>query len=390
MKNISKHLNLLHFLNDGFFASMLLLLPFIAEDIEITLDEVGVLAGVLRGLSIVILIPIGALSVRFSSYKVILFSLAFYSFGFFGVFFSSSFFALLISFVIAGIGFAPFHPLAYGITARLFKKGKKGKSMGNLSASGETGKLFMTFAATTLVAFLGWRFVFMGYAVFGFNVFLFLLLISRKFIPQFLSGNGNKNEESESRNGYRRLLKEPGFLLAASASSIDYFASGSLYIFLPFLLLNKGFDIKLLGVLTGVLFIGNILGKSQLARFVDKHGYLPVLIIAEGIMAGLIILLVNLNSFFLIVVVIIILGVFTKGTGPVLMTLIGDSVDHLKNYEKAFSLSETINSITGTLSPLLYGVVGEIFGIKYVFTLMAGFALLTLLPAVMFRIKDKD
>lgn len=389
MRNLIKHLHILHFTNDGFFASLILLLPFISESIKLDLNQVGIIAGIMRGLPVFLLFPIAYLSTKYSNFKIILAGLLFFSLASLGFSLSASFLMLMLFAVVAGIGFSPYHPLSYSIISRLFPKGKKGKAMGNLSAAGETGKLGMTFLITTLVAYIGWRTSSFVLGIVGILVFVFLAVTFQK-----KSSHAAEQTEREvtkvANNGYRRLLREPNFLLASLSSAIDYFAGGSLFIFLPFLLLDKGLDPKFLGLLTGALFLGNILGKTLLGRATDKLGYSKVIIVSEIFMSILLFSLIKLNSFPVIAILLVILGVFTKGTGPVLMALISDSVDHLKNYEKAFSLSETVDNIAGTLAPLIFGLIGGLMGIKAVFVVMAILTLLVLLPVTIYKFRDKD
>ena len=77
-------LNALHVLNDGFQASLLLLLPFIAATQHLNLTEVGTLGTIVNVASIALALPGGYLAVRFSGLKVLFAALLLYALAFAG------------------------------------------------------------------------------------------------------------------------------------------------------------------------------------------------------------------------------------------------------------------------------------------------------------------
>lgn len=170
-------------------------------------------------------------------------------------------------------------------------------------------------------------------------------------------------------------------MLAAATGGIDAFASGSLFIFLPFFLLKKGISADVLGMFAAIFFIGSFLGKAVLGRFVDTFGNKKVFILSELCMAVLIVLLTQLNSFVLIMVVAVILGGFTKGTAPVSATMLSDVVDTEGHADKAFGISGVLQGIAISISPILLGIISDKFSILAAFYTMAGGAVCAAIPA---------
>src|SRR6266480_8091118 len=91
-------LNILHIFNDGYEASFLLLLPFIAKDLHINLAQVGILGTINNALSIIIAFPAGVLAAKYGGLKTLIVGLFVYSIGYLLTGFSPSFFLLFGTF----------------------------------------------------------------------------------------------------------------------------------------------------------------------------------------------------------------------------------------------------------------------------------------------------
>ena len=181
------------------------------------------------------------------------------------------------------------------------------------------------------------------------------------------------------------ILKNRRLLYAFSISFLDTFASSSLFIFLPFLLLLRGAQPSLLGAFTAIYFIGNLMGKTLLGRSADKIGNTKILIFSELVMVGSIIFMTYIPSLIVIIIASLILGIVSKGTAPVFLTMITEAVQSHGNYEKVFGLNGIATGIANTLAPLVLGVISDIYGIEVAFSVMAFCALLTLFPALLFH-----
>jgi MFS family permease len=377
MKSKFGGLYLLHVLNDGFQASLLLLLPFIAKDLQISLSAVGILGGALNVLQVVLALPAGVLAHKYGGYKMLLLSLFLYSLGFIGVGISPVYYLLLMAFIVSGLGFGIFHPIAFAEVANSSDKTTRGTIMGNFTAIGDIGKIGLSTIVTFIVSYIGWRsssFVFAGV---GLVLFAILFRIFNK-------NNDHvevKQKEHFKGEELKELFKNKKFVLATASSFLDSFASSSLFVFLPFLLLYRNIDPKVLGAFTSAFFVGNFFGKILLGRLTDKFGYIKVFIISEILMAVFILILANSSYLIIIVGASIILGCFTKGTVPVLNTIISESVEGKNSFEKAFGLNHVITNVAMVLAPIVLGFTSDKFGIVPAFAILAVFALSATIPA---------
>jgi len=165
--------------------------------------------------------------------------------------------------------------------------------------------------------------------------------------------------------------------------ALDNFASCSLFIFLPFLLLMRGIDPSLLGAYAAVFFVGNLLGKTLIGRALDRYGMIRIFVLSEILMAIFVVILARATAPALIIAAAALLGVFTKGTAPAVQTMITSTVAHPHDIEKAFGLSSVLAGIALTSAPPIFGALSDAYGIVASFYGMAAAALIAVIPSFM-------
>lgn len=379
MKGGLNRLSILHIFNDGFEASILLLLPFIAKDMGLNLTSVGFLGSSMGLLQIFLALPASYFAVKVGGMRFLLICALLYGVGYFSIGLAGSFLLLVFSYILAGVGFGTFHPVAFALVSRLSDKGMRGKVMGSFTAIGDLGRIGISIVITFLIVHMGWRTSAFLYAGAAFAIFALVGAFSRT------TSNIAKNTVSHKVHvRIRDILASRKFLYACATNMLDSFASSSLFVFLPFLLLKRGVNPAVLGSFTAAFFVGNFMGKTLLGRFVDRFGNTPVFIVSELFMALFIVILANSANFILIIGASIVLGIFTKGTVPVVKTMVSESVEHHGNYEKAFGLNSIASGISTALAPIILGFFSDKLGIVAAFNISAVVALLAIFPAFAF------
>ena len=378
MKKESVQINLLHILNDGFKASLLLFLPFIAKEFMISLTKVGILGSAINSLEIILALPASHLASKIGGKKILVASLFFVAVGYFITGISPHYSFVVFAFIIAGIGFGMFHPVAFALVSRMFGKGKRGKQIGNFTALGDLGRVGLSSIITIVIVYIGWRSTTVAISLILLFLGLYFIHLIRKDIPI------ETKVEREEGISYKDALKNKKFIFATASFCLDTIASGSLFVFIPFLLLQRNVSYAFLGVLTSTFFIGNMFGKVLLGRLVDRFGNTKVFIISELFMALFIVILSNATWLPLIIGASIILGVFTKGTIPVLTEMVVESVEHKSGTEKAFGLNATFVGIASTIGPFILGFLSDRFGIVMAFNFSAVLAIFATVPAFLF------
>ncbi|MFA6016614.1 MAG: MFS transporter [Patescibacteria group bacterium] len=374
MKNKLTQIFALHFLNDGFLASIILLLPFIKQSLHLSLTQIGLLTSILSLSGIILSLPVGYVS--HSAIKILTFAILFYSIGFIAVGLSVSYFYLILSFLIAALGFGIFHPIAFSLVAKWVPINKLGKAMGDFTAIGDVGRIALSSAISFIIVAISWQKTSIVYGIISlFSIFIILFL--------------NKKEVVETKNetvkiNYWQIIKNKKFIFALLVTFFDNLASSALFIFLPFLFLKRNINLSLLGFFASAFLVGNLIGKTSLGRLSDKYKNTKVFIIAEFFMAVFIFLLTISYSQLLLIIVSVILGALTSGTIPVRSTMITESTQHHGQYEKVFGITSFIANIATSLAPIILGLVADKFGIINSFNVSAMFAILAIIPAYIY------
>jgi MFS transporter, FSR family, fosmidomycin resistance protein len=378
--NTPRYLTVLHILNDGFKASLLLLLPFIAKEFQMNLTNVGSLGTAVNLMDILLALPAGYYAAKIGGLRLLTYALLAYALGFFFTGISPSYAVIVLAFMIAGLGFGLFHPVSFALVAKKSDKTKRGMNLGNFTAAGDIGRIAISSLTTFLIMYLGWRSV--SLSCFA-GLFIFSI-VSLWFFNQ--KDAVDKGLQSISQDiPYKIFLKNAKYRLAITCFCIDTLASSALFVFIPFLLLKRGVPPALLGLLMSTFFFGNMFGKAALGRLVDKYGNSNVFIISEIFMAVFIWILSNSTFLPFIIISSIVLGIFTKGTVPVLTAMLSESVEYHNNFEKAFGLSAFFTGFASTIAPLLLGYLSDSFGIVFAFNISALIALSAIVPAVLFK-----
>ena len=371
----------LHFLNDGIRTAIVSILPFVAKDLHFNYAVIGIL-GASHGLFATFLAyPAGFLSSKFGGFKMIILSLLIYSLAQIGISIASHAAIFILFFYITASGFGMFHTIGYTLVARVSGKINVGKNLGNFTAIGDIGRIAVPALAIMLASSIfQWRFTYLTLAIVGVTSYLILRLNKN---PKPLLKNTNLEIESPKEwiKHTFYLLRQRKLALIMSSNFIDSLAGNSMYIFLPFLLLAKGIKPVELGLFIPTYFLGSFAGKFILGRGSDKFGASNMFVLAEVLMAINIIFLVSTNYFFLILAISFLLGLFTRGTTPVLATLIF-SITHDKHYEKVAATSEFITGFAAVIAPAILGLLADRFGINFVFYSCAILAILAITPIV--------
>ena len=384
MKPSLSQLYVLHVLNDGVRTALVVLLPFIAKDLSLSLTQVGFLGSSQGLLMMALAVPAGLLAARLGGLRLLSFALILYSVSVIAISFSTDISLVLLAFYAAAVGFGVFHPVGFASIAKYAPKDQIGISMGKFSSLGEIGRMGIPPAAILATSFVGWRPTMLVLGIIGCVFFALMKLLTT-------TKDENTSEEKEHHVDWIKnlfiLAKQPRVLFAALSNTFDGSASNIVTIFYPFAILAKGISPFMLGILTGVYFLGGLGGKMILGHAADKMKNSSLFIISEVLMALLLLFLAFSTNLYILFIISIFLGAFTKGTSAVVQTLISDSAQG-SQHEKVFSISETFSGIGSASAPLLAGIVADHYGVISTLYLAMSITLLAVIPAYLFQMYE--
>lgn len=373
----------LHFFNDGIRTTFVTLLPFIAKDLSLNLSSVGFLGSAQPLFGSFLALPAGFFATRLGGFRLLSSLLIIYSLGAFTLSLAGNYPMVVLGVFIGALGFGMFHTISFSLVAKTSDKNNIGKNMGNFTSIGDIGRVAIPPLAVFAVPLLGWRTDFTIIAIIGLLTFLVLRIsFSKKIQADSLDQQLAKESHIDFIKQIFNLLKVKKLLLTLSAAILDALASSPVYIFLPFLLFTKGIQITQYGIAASLFLVGSLAGKYILGRLVDKFGNSRVFIISETLMAASLISLVVFTNFYFILILSFLLGVFTRGTTPVVQSMFSQ-ISHKMHYNKIYALSELFIGVSAVITLILMGFIADKIGVVFVFYITAALALLATLPVLL-------
>ena len=297
-------------------------------------------------------------------------------------------------------GFAVFHNLSFSYITTNTDRSRLGRAMSDFTAIGDVGRIplvsFAAFAAAYTVGSMpGWRAICFAYGAFALCAGLWLYCIRGSFAA---SGESNP-EASEAptapdacdpvrparRNPFAAfaVLKNRAVLLAMLGSMLNAFSNDRIFTFLPLLLVAKGMDAKTIGSFALGFTLGSFAGKMACGRLIDIFGTRKIFIIAGLTLTLLLCALLSSTNLVLTVLLALAIGIVTKGTVPVIQTIITEPMQGTQNYEAIFTVNSFGRGITNILTPVLFGGIASLWSMDAVYLLMAAVAALSIVPVVL-------
>lgn len=373
-----KILYLLAFLIKGWEVSLLLVLPILQTQGRINLFELGILAATFSIFQIIASLFSGNFAEKFSNKRVMTTAIFFYGLAWLVLSTPTSFISLLVVCCLGGIATGLFIPLANSQIAKISNK-NRAKEFGDFSAFSDIGRVVLVGITTFLIGNVSLFATSLVFAVLG---IISTAILAKVTILNFKEEDSLKNLQAIRLH---HLLKIKRFIFAVLTGMFDVFASASLFIFIPLLLIPKGIDISSVGFLSALFFAGYLFGRVLLGRMADKYGAVNILVIAQILMAVLIVCLIFLNNLILVSTTLFVLGVFTRGTSPVIRAMMANAVSEKHKFDKAFSIHSFSLNTSNVASRSVYGFSAGIFGISSAFYLSALVALTTLIPLYLYQ-----
>lgn len=369
-----------HALHDGYTDLIYVMLPFWQNEFGIGYAALGLLRTCYSGTMAGLQIPSALLSERLGVPLVLAIGTALSGLGYLIAGFSASFTMLVIALLVGGLGSSTQHPLASALVARAFAGPRSLKALGTYNFAGDIGKMSVPALASLLLVAMAWRPVvaILGFA--GLIAAIAIYALTPRFAVEASAAPAGDKAQAAAPAASRSRY---GFPLLLAIGMVDSATRMGLLIFLPFILISKGAALPTIGLALTLIFAGGAVGKLVCAFIGARLGVIGTVCLTEGLTtAGILALLpLPLEAAMVLLPVI---GVMLNGTSSVLYGSVPELVEPEKR-TRMFGIFYTGTIGSGAVSPALYGLVGDAFGVTIAICVVAGICLLTLPLALLLR-----
>ena len=364
-----------HFVHDGLHDSLYILLPLWSQAFGLSLTQVGTLKFAYSGAMAIFQMPAGFLSERFSPRLLLAVGTAFLGLAFFLLGLTGGFVTLLLLLFFAGLGSGPQHPLSSTLVAKAYETGPRRAALGIYNFSGDIGKVTLPAILALVAGAVGWRMGVFGLGVFG-VISAAAILIA---LTRLRAGSRPKSQTASEKTispSVWGILNRRGFAAISAINLLDTGVTFGFLTFLPFLLIEKGAGVEMVGLAIALVFSGGAAGKFLCGFLAERLGIVRTMVLTEiATGAGILVLLFMplLGALALLPLV----GVAMNGTSSVLYATVADFITP-ERHARGFAFFYTVGMGAGAISPLIFGLVSDAFGVSTTMVILGVLIFLTI------------
>ena len=350
-----------HFVHDGLHDSLYILLPLWSQAFGLSLTQVGMLKFAYSGAMAIFQMPAGFLSERFSPRLLLAIGTAFLGLAFFLLGLTGGFVTLLLLLFFAGLGSGPQHPLSSTLVAKAYETGPRRAALGIYNFSGDIGKVALPAILALVAGAVGWRMGVFGLGVFGVISAAAILIALTRLGAGSRPKSKKASEKTISPSGWG-ILNRRGFAAISAINLLDTGVTFGFLTFLPFLLIEKGAGVEMVGLAVALVFGGGAAGKFLCGLLAERLGIVRTMVLTE-IATGAGILVLLLMPLLGALALLPLVGVAMNGTSSVLYATVADFITP-ERHARGFAFFYTVGMGAGAISPLIFGLVSDAVGVS--------------------------
>jgi len=364
-----------HGIQDGLSAALYVILPTLAEAFGLNYAQVGVIRAVKNTAMSLFELPSGVLSERLGERPLLVFGLFCGGCGYVALSLSPGIVAIALSLFVVGFGSAFQHALSSSIISKTFQGAGSRTALGAYNSSGDIGKLTFT-ALYSLAIGMGvaWQGVVTGFgltAIAGAAVLYFVLRRLR------VGGRPSADARAQiaAGGGGWGIRDRRGFTALAVIVFLDIAVQSGFLTFLAFLMLEKQIPAGLAAFAVVLTLAGGIFGKVGCGYLADRIGVRRSLVLAECLTAvGIIAIL--LSPTLIAYLLLPVLGLVLQGSSSITYGTVSDVVS-AERRSRGFAVIYSVASAASIAGPIVFGIIGDEFGLA---AAMVSMAVIVLLP----------
>lgn len=351
-----------HFLNHVYVGALSPFLPLIQTELLLTYTEVGIITSAVVIAMTISHFAVGYLGDRGTRWRDGFISVSILLSALFMILvsYSSTFLILAVFQFFLGVGASGYHPSVFPALAERFPQRDLAKATGFQAMGGLVGMAVIPFLGVTLlVALGGWRPSLVALGIMGFLIFIPYIFLMR------YSSSGNKHgfidreEECEGADGWTKSYWLGLILMGLRGMS---FRTTSLLMPL-YLVETYPVDLIWAGYLTTIMLTAGLVGEMLASWLSDKlNRRVPFLVVSTGLATPALLLLNYSLSEGALIATLIVVGFFFY-LGVPANTAYLTEVSPRANRGLAFGLLFSIGAIPGAISPIIFGFIGDSYGL---------------------------
>ena len=349
-----------HLVHDGLHDSLYILLPLWSQAFGLSLIQVGMLKFAYSGAMAVFQMPAGFLAERYSPRLLLVVGTTILGIAFLLLGLAGGFATLLLLVFFAGLGSGPQHPISSALVAKAYETGPRRAALGIYNFSGDIGKVALPAILALAAGAIGWRMGVIGMGIFGAIAAIAIIIALMRLRAGSRPQPQTTSEKPVAPAGWG-IRNRRGFAAISAINLLDTGVTFGFLTFLPFLLIEKGSGVEMVGLAMALVFGGGAAGKFLCGLLAERLGIVRTMVLTEiATGAGILVLLfMPLHGALALLPLI---GVAMNGTSSVLYATVADFIAP-ERHARGFAFFYTVGMGGGAVSPLIFGLVSDAVGV---------------------------
>ena len=369
-------LGLAHAINHSFLLAIPVLLPQIASFLHVSIYDMGYVTSLAYFLYGFGSIFAGPLSKRFSSRRLVFFSLLFSGLSLIPLLLYVNVYVFTLSLALNSLFASIYHPIANKLISEDYC-GSVGRVMGLHGLGGSLGSVIVPMLSITISQIFDWRFSLM-----------FLGFLSMILSMAFITG-GSKPLHIETSSLSVGFPYDRVKWIILFSISIGLFSRG-FELFLPSLLISRGFDQLYAAMAMSLLLLSGVFGQIFGGFFADVKGSLKALILSfTFVPISLIFIVFGHWNIYLSLLGVVLYGFSFYAHQPPSTKIQSELVDaSLTGY--VYGLFFFINFSLGSVSSSITGFLAGVYDLEIAYIFLTALTVLSLsIVIVMYFVYSK-
>jgi len=365
-----------HALADGLSASVYVVLPVLAQALNLSYANVGFLRAAHSTAMMLFELPSGLLAERTGERPLLVFGLVCGGTGYLLLSWSADFQSVLLALFVAGLGAAFQHSLNSSLVSKTFEGGDRQVALGAYNAAGDVGKLIATGSLSFLLgAGLAWNAVAFAYGLIAVTGGLVIFTLYRR-----LKAGGPPEppppEPGEVSAANTAIRDRKGFTALSLIVTLDTAVQDGFLIFIAFIMLEKQVPTGLAAFAVVLTLLGGVAGKFGCGFLAKRLGAVPAFVLVK-IATAVGIVAVYFASPIMAFCLLPLLGIVLQGSSTITYGAVGEFTSNQKR-SRGFGIIYSLASLASISAPIGFGYVGDLYGLGIAMLGMAFTVCLTL------------